>query len=1095
MKHHLDRIGINRYKGLVDHSPMGYFLCRVVVDDEDHPLDYEFLEVNRAFEKLVGLPEKEIIGKRRSEVFTETPEGFHYWLNTYAGVALGGGDKEIKEYSHTLGGYYREYVYSPQKYYFAVLITDITREMKETEDKTLILKALNEIIFELDEDFVFTQIIAAEEDKLFYPREKILGASIKILFEEDLVETFINHLEMVRQTGNKTEMVYPSIVAGSDQWFRATFDYLVSEAGNRYLIQITDITEKKRLQDEVAERNHQIEEFFSVNIDLLCIVDPEGRFVRVNRAWEDVLGYRVEELEGASIFDFIHPWDCKKTQEAQKSLAEGNEVTSFVNRYRRKDGGYSHMEWRSKQSKNLVYAAARDISGRIRLEEELQSTNERLTEIALHSRTFAWEVDQSGTYTYVNPSVKNVLGYEPEEIVVSYFYDYNPEDRRGEFRDSVLEVFRRQEVIESLANPVITREGEVLWVSTSAYPIFEEDGTLKGYRGSDTDINETYLNQRALENREEFLSKILKTTQEGFWMVNTEGRIEMANEAYSRMTGYSLAELNQMAINDLEAEENPEETRGRIEKILKDGSDRFESRHQRKDGSIFDVEVTINMMGGENPTFICFCRDITEAKRAKQILHNERELFKTTLFSVGDGVISTDREGRVVVINEVASQLTGWSPEEAVGRSLDEVFNLINEHTLETIENPAREAIKTGRTFELESHTLLISKGGFKIAIEDSAAPIKDLEGNITGAVIVFRDFTQKKEKQRQVEYLSFHDYLTGLYNRRYLEDAMVRLDTSRNLPFTLMVMDVNGLKLINDAFGHDAGDQLLKTVALTLKQSTRSDDIVARTGGDEFVILLPNTDDEGARRMRDRIVEATGNAGFESVIVSVAIGWATKRQEEEDIFEIQKTADDRMFENKLKYGRSMRSRTIDTVLRNIHNRYDRENIHSDRVAELAEQMGRALGLNERETKELRTVGAIHDIGKIMIPPEIINKTGELTQEEYDQIKRHSEIGYQILKGVAEYREMAEIVLNHHEHYNGEGYPQGQKGREIPLNSRIIAIVDAYEAMTSYRSYKKTVSHEEAVEELRRCKGTMFDPDLVEIFIESVLGRESNKKT
>jgi len=118
-----------------------------------------------------------------------------------------------------------------------------------------------------------------------------------------------------------------------------------------------------------------------------------------------------------------------------------------------------------------------------------------------------------------------------------------------------------------------------------------------------------------------------------------------------------------------------------------------------------------------------------------------------------------------------------------------------------------------------------------------------------------------------------------------------------------------------------------------------------------------------------------------------------------------------------------------------------------------------------------------------------------LTQEEYDQIKRHSEIGYQILKGVAEYREMAEIVLNHHEHYNGEGYPQGQKGREIPLNSRIIAIVDAYEAMTSYRSYKKTVSHEEAVEELRRCKGTMFDPDLVEIFIESVLGRESNKKT
>ena len=319
------------------------------------------------------------------------------------------------------------------------------------------------------------------------------------------------------------------------------------------------------------------------------------------------------------------------------------------------------------------------------------------------------------------------------------------------------------------------------------------------------------------------------------------------------------------------------------------------------------------------------------------------------------------------------------------------------------------------------------------------------------------------------------------------MDDSLKRLDTARNYPLAIFVIDVNGLKLTNDAYGHDMGDELLKTVADILKRACRSDDIIVRTGGDEFVILYPNTNVEQAEDIRRRIQNMAHQEKLDAIIVSLAVGYSIKTKPAQSVWEIMKQADNHMYKNKLKHGKFMRSLTIETVLRNINNKYDKEQIHTERVSGYCAEIGRVMGFSEAKVEELRTVGVLHDIGKITVSPDILNKSEKLTQAEWDEIKRHPVTGYNILKGAEEYAIFAEAVLHHHERWDGKGYPSGLKGNEIPLYARMIAVADAFEAMTAQRSYQKGKRLEEAVDELKKCSGTQFDAEITQLFIEKVL--------
>ncbi|AGX43437.1 HD domain-containing phosphohydrolase [Clostridium saccharobutylicum] len=351
----------------------------------------------------------------------------------------------------------------------------------------------------------------------------------------------------------------------------------------------------------------------------------------------------------------------------------------------------------------------------------------------------------------------------------------------------------------------------------------------------------------------------------------------------------------------------------------------------------------------------------------------------------------------------------------------------------------------------------------------------------------MLRDITKRKELEKSLEFLSYNDQLTGLRNRRFYEEELKRLDVKENYPLTIILGDANGLKLINDSFGHEAGDEFIRTLAQIIKKGCQSEDIVARIGGDEFVVLLPKTDNYKAEQIIKNINNLVQNEKVQNIELSISFGYETKNHENEDINEIFKKAEDCMYKRKLLDSSCMRGKTVDTIMNTLNEKNKREEQHSVRVSELCKRMGESLELTERKIHELKIAGLLHDIGKIAIEENILNKPGKLTSDEVKEIRRHPEIGYRILSTVHEMSEIAQYVLLHHEMWNGNGYPKGLKGDNIPIESRIIAIADTYDAITSERSYRKALSKEFAIEQLKRNAGIQFDSKLVDIFIKKVL--------
>ena len=344
--------------------------------------------------------------------------------------------------------------------------------------------------------------------------------------------------------------------------------------------------------------------------------------------------------------------------------------------------------------------------------------------------------------------------------------------------------------------------------------------------------------------------------------------------------------------------------------------------------------------------------------------------------------------------------------------------------------------------------------------------------------------------REKKLYHLSHYDQLTGLANRRFFELEFERLDNKKNFPLVLIMADVNGLKLINDSFGHGSGDELLKSIGRAMKANCGENQHVSRIGGDEFIILLPKTDIEEAEKIIRKIRKSVIEDNIHNIDISVSFGIGIKSSEEESISDILKKAEDQMYSNKLVEGPSMRSRTIDTIIQALYEKNPREEAHSSRVSDLCKQMGVHLGMTEEKIREIEKVGLLHDIGKVAISDTVLEKPGSLTKEEFEEIKKHPEIGYRILGTINEMSQISEYVLAHHERCDGTGYPKGLKCDEIPLVSKIIAIADAYDAMVSDRPYRKGLPEEIAIGEIIKNSGSQFDPELARIFVEKVLEKE-----
>ena len=360
-----------------------------------------------------------------------------------------------------------------------------------------------------------------------------------------------------------------------------------------------------------------------------------------------------------------------------------------------------------------------------------------------------------------------------------------------------------------------------------------------------------------------------------------------------------------------------------------------------------------------------------------------------------------------------------------------------------------------------------------------------------TNYLCIVEDITDRKKKEEEILYLNDHDHMTGVYNRRFLESAIEKTDKEDFLPLSVLVGDINGVKLVNDAFGHAAGDILIIETARIIQSCCRKNDILARTGGDEFVILMPRTGHEAVsgviEEIRRKCEEYNRDVFNEAYAINISLGHATKEKADEDFEKIKKLAEDFMYKRKLLEHKSSHSVILSSIKATMYEKSHETQEHAERITYLSKELGRRLKLSLQGLDELELVATLHDIGKVGIDDRILNKSGKLSEEEWVEMKKHSEIGYRIAMSSPDLVPIAEYILCHHERWDGKGYPQGIRGEEIPLLSRIVTIIDAFDAMTEDRPYRKAMTADEAAAEIRNNAGTQFDPRLAKLFLEKIL--------
>lgn len=577
------------------------------------------------------------------------------------------------------------------------------------------------------------------------------------------------------------------------------------------------------------------------------------------------------------------------------------------------------------------------------------------------------------------------------------------------------------------------------------------------------------------------------------WSYNLHsGRWEYISPSVAGLAGYSAEEAGNLSPQELLTTEAKRYLTAEGEKRLElFWSDQKNTCAYRdiidlvcRDGSILRCEVTsrcvLNAAG--EPTLTGVARTAGESTETDRMPRLSGERYREILDSIEEGYYECDLNGKLTFFNSACCRMFGYSAEEFAGISYKELYS-----DPKTVYHRFNQVYQTGLPdggFTME----MLRKDGSLIYTEISISPLRDKKGAISGFRGVARDITERVNFLQQLEYFSMHDQLTGLYNRNYFEEELRRLSKSRDYPITMISVDVNGLKMINDTMGHDQGDRLLKAAAEVLTRSLRGSDVLARIGGDEFAAILLHAGDKIAEKVLERIKSNVRfyNEQFSDLYLSLSMGAATAESSGTSFTELFKQADDLMYRDKFSPSSSARNKIVKSLLSALADRDYIADGHGKRLAQLSRRVGDQIKLTPRQQANLALLAQVHDLGKVGIPDKILFKQGPLDEKEWQIIRQHPEKGHRIALSSNYLSGVAGLILKHHERWDGSGYPLGLKGREIPVECRVLAIVDAYDVMTNVRPYSGVKTIDEALEELARCAGTQFDPELVQVFIELV---------
>jgi diguanylate cyclase (GGDEF)-like protein/PAS domain S-box-containing protein len=485
-------------------------------------------------------------------------------------------------------------------------------------------------------------------------------------------------------------------------------------------------------------------------------------------------------------------------------------------------------------------------------------------------------VDPDGRVSYASRAVSGILGYEPEALVGLPVQTLIHADSLADAEESMRELFSGKEPACRAERCFVRADGEAVWVLVSASVLRNERTGRPLYLIAQlVDIDRQKRAEAALAESESRMNYALEAARQGVW----DHRVGTDTVYYSRMwklmRGFGADEEVESSQAAWLSRLHPDD-RERVREQIKsqdlgvEGYDILEYRERHREGHyvwILSRGKPVEWDDKGNPVrTVGTDTDITRQKMAEAQLAEEKERLRVTLASIGDGVISTDAEGRVTFMNTVAEVMTGWESWEAIGQRVEDVFDVVDSENGEIALNPVTECLARAEPFRLSQDVVLVARTGERREVRDSAAPLRTPEGNIIGAVLVFQDVTESRALQKQLAHSAMHDSLTGLPNRLAFERALsVAADQARRelREHALCFVDLDRFKTVNDSAGHAAGDTLLKEIAAVIRKACRQQDFTARIGGDEFAVMLADCSVNAARRIAQQIVEAIGGVRF----------------------------------------------------------------------------------------------------------------------------------------------------------------------------------------------------------------------------------------
>lgn len=569
-----------------------------------------------------------------------------------------------------------------------------------------------------------------------------------------------------------------------------------------------------------------------------------------------------------------------------------------------------------------------------------------------------------------------------------------------------------------------------------------------------------------------------------FLLLQDDGKVIECDSATLEMLGCHreyLWDLDLFAEFSFDLQPNGKESgplsKAYLNQSLNDEPQHFFWHFRRLDNSSFDAEVSLRKKVFQDEEYLqAIIIDINEKKRTNKALLIQRSYFQQLFENSPEAIIIANGQTQILNVNRSFEQIFQYSYQEAVG---SKISDLLVPPDKKGEYQRADQMVRRGAVPQGES--VRMRKDGSLVQVSYASFQI-ELDGEPVGYYVIYTDITARKEAEEKLKYISFHDPLTNLYNRYYFEEKMREYEINRPEFLGFVICDIDGLKIINDTLGHKAGDEFLIETSTLLAANLDEDAILARIGGDEFVILLPGYKKEDVEVLvkQIRTVIAAYNSAPPKMHLNISIGYSVMEDNiGQDISQLFIEADDYMYRDKIHRGKSARSAIVQTLMTALEARDFITEGHAERLQILVTDIAKALDLSEKVINELRLLAQFHDIGKVGIPDNILFKPGPLTPDERKTIQLHSEIGARIAQSTPDLAPISDWILKHHEYWDGSGYPYGLKGTEIPLECRILAIADAYDSMTSDRPYRQAMSQEEAIEEIINCSGSQFDPAIV----------------